>query len=92
MSAAARWCGGGSITGAYNIIKLDLAQSVYKAAAPWARSANFVKEPPLIANVINLELNVGLLKSVNLKYITMGRLDEDMIVLLSDGAMFILID
>ena len=71
MSAAARWCGGGSITGAYNIIKLDLAQSVYKAAAPWARSANFVKEPPLIANVINLELNVGLLKSIRPQKVTM---------------------
>ena len=31
-------------------------------------------------------------KSVNLKYITMGRLDDDMIVPPSDGAMFILID
>ena len=55
---AARWRGGGSITGAYNIIKLDLAQSVYNAAAHWARSENFIKEPPLIANVTNLELNV----------------------------------
>ena len=32
------------------------------------------------------------LKSVNLKYITLGRMDDDMIVPLSDGAMFILID
>ena len=32
------------------------------------------------------------LKSVNLKYITVGRLDDDMIVPPSDGAMFILID
>ena len=55
---AARWRGGGSITGAYNIIKLDLAQSVYNAAAHWARSENLIKEPPLIANVTNLELNV----------------------------------
>ena len=55
---AARWRGGGSITGAYNIIKLDLAQSVYKAAAPWDRSANFVKKSPFIVNVTNLELNV----------------------------------
>ena len=31
-------------------------------------------------------------KSVNLKYITVGRLDDDMIVPPSDGAMFILID
>ena len=31
-------------------------------------------------------------KSVNLKYITMGGLDDDMIVPPSDGAMFILID
>ena len=31
-------------------------------------------------------------KSVNLKYITVGRLDDDMIVPISDGAMFILID
>ena len=31
-------------------------------------------------------------KSVNLKYITVGRLDNDMIVPPSDGAMFILID
>ena len=34
----------------------------------------------------------NLLKSVNLKYITVGRLDDDMIVPPSDGAMFILID
>ena len=33
-----------------------------------------------------------LLKLVNLKYITVGRLDDDMIVPPSDGAMFILID
>ena len=32
------------------------------------------------------------IKSVNLKYITVGRLDDDMIVPPSDGAMFILID
>ena len=32
------------------------------------------------------------LKPVNLKYITVGRLDDDMIVPPSDGAMFILID
>ena len=32
------------------------------------------------------------IKSVNLKYITVGRLDADMIVPPSDGAMFILID
>ena len=32
------------------------------------------------------------LKSVNLRYITVGRLDDDMIVPPSDGAMFILID
>ena len=32
------------------------------------------------------------LKSVNLKYITVGQLDDDMIVPPSDGAMFILID
>ena len=31
-------------------------------------------------------------KSVNLKYITVGQLDDDMIVPPSDGAMFILID
>ena len=31
-------------------------------------------------------------KSVNLKYITVGQLDNDMIVPPSDGAMFILID
>ena len=31
-------------------------------------------------------------KSVNLRYITMGRLDDDMTVPPSDGAMFILID
>ena len=31
-------------------------------------------------------------KSVNLRYITVGRLDDDMIVPSSDGAMFILID
>ena len=31
-------------------------------------------------------------KSVNLKYIMVGRLGDDMIVSLSDGAMFILID
>ena len=31
-------------------------------------------------------------KSVNLKYITVGWLDDDMIVPPSDGAMFILID
>ena len=31
-------------------------------------------------------------KSVNLKYITVGRLDNDMIVPPSDGAKFILID
>ena len=31
-------------------------------------------------------------KSVNLKYITVGGLDNDMIVPPSDGAMFILID
>ena len=34
----------------------------------------------------------GHLKSVNLKYITVGRLDDDVIVPPSDGAMFILID
>ena len=26
-------------------------------AAPWARAENFVKKPPLIVNVTNLELN-----------------------------------
>ena len=31
-------------------------------------------------------------KSVNLKYITVGRLENDMMDPLSDGAMFILID
>ena len=31
-------------------------------------------------------------KSVNLKYITVGRLNDDMIVPPSDGAMFILMD
>ena len=31
-------------------------------------------------------------KLVNLKYIMVGRLDDDMIVPPSDGAMFILID
>ena len=31
-------------------------------------------------------------KSVNLKYITVGRLDDDMIVPPSDGPMFILIN
>ena len=31
-------------------------------------------------------------KSVNLRYITVGRLDDDMIVPPSDGPMFILID
>ena len=38
--------------------------------------------------------NCGVLdqKSVNLKYITVGRLDDDMMVPPSDGAMFILID
>ena len=35
---------------------------------------------------------VWIQKSVNLKYITVGRLDDDMIVPPSDGAMFILID
>ena len=34
----------------------------------------------------------SIIKSVNLKYITVGRLDDDMIVPPSDGAMFILID
>ena len=34
----------------------------------------------------------GGIKSVNLKYITVGRLDDDMMVPPSDGAMFILID
>ena len=34
----------------------------------------------------------NLQKSVNLKHIMVGRLDEDMIVPPSDGAMFILID
>ena len=29
------------------------------------------------------------IKSVNLRYITVGRLDDDMIVSLSDGPMFI---
>ena len=32
------------------------------------------------------------LKSVNLKHITVGRMDDDMIVTPSDGPMFILID
>ena len=32
------------------------------------------------------------IKSVNLRYITVGRLDDDMIVPLSDGPMFILIN
>ena len=32
------------------------------------------------------------MKSVNLKYITVGRLDDDLMVPPSDGAMFILID
>ena len=32
------------------------------------------------------------LKTVNLKYITVGRLDNDMIVSPSDGPMFILIN
>ena len=36
--------------------------------------------------------DVSGLKSVNLKYITVGRLDDDMIVPPSDGPMFILID
>ena len=35
---------------------------------------------------------IRFIKSVNLKYITVGRLEDDMIVPPSDGAMFILID
>ena len=37
-------------------------------------------------------IKTKVIKSVNLKYITVGRLDDDMIVPPSDGAMFILID
>ena len=40
----------------------------------------------------NLLLIRCLMKTVNLRYITVGRLDDDMIVPPSDGAMFILID
>ena len=36
-------------------------------------------------------MNEGV-KSVNLRYITVGRLDDDMIVPPSDGPMFILIN
>ena len=39
-----------------------------------------------------IEGQMQVLKSVNLKYITVGRMDDDMIVPPSDGAMFILIN
>ena len=40
-------------------IKYDVGKTTAdgRAAAPWARAANFVKKPPLIVNVTYLELN-----------------------------------
>ena len=49
----------------------------------------------IVDGVIGLPINIYsviFLKSVNLKNIMVGRLDDDMIVSPSDGAMFILID
>ena len=46
----------------------------------------------LIKQILYSQISNNNLKSVNLKYITVGRLDDDMIVPPFDGAMFILID
>ena len=40
----------------------------------------------------HLAISETVMKSVNLRYITVGRLDDDMIVPPSDGPMFILIN
>ena len=51
--------------------------------------------PEVLERKFEISLNWGPkpdMKSVNLKYITVGRLDDDMIVPPSDGPMFILIN
>jgi hypothetical protein len=52
----------------------------------------FANSPKVVRQLPFKLLTPGGQKSVNLRYITVGRLDDDMIVPPSDGAMFILID